>query len=100
MTEYLDKQPQLDKDTRLFKKIINLYDDNIPLPGDMKNIVKTAIAFSNPDNPTEYLTRLYKTVTGRQPDAKVLKKEKFTIRESAALMDTSRATVSRKLKEE
>lgn len=99
LTEYLDKQPRLDKDTRLFKKIIRLYGNNVPLPGDMKNIVKTAIAFSNPDNPTEYLTRLYKTATGRQPDAKTLKKEKFTIRESAALLDTSRATVSRKLKE-
>lgn len=100
LTEYLDKQPNLDRDTRLLKKIINLYGNKVPLPGDMKNVVKTAIAFSNPDNPTEYLTRLYKTVTGKQPDAKILKKEKFTIRESAALLNTSRATVSRKLKEE
>ncbi len=100
LTEYLDKQSNLDKDIRLFKKIVNLYGDRFPLPGDMKNIIKTAIAFSDPNNPTEYLTRLYKTVTDNKPEAKTLKKEKFTIRESATLLGTSRATVSRNLKEE
>ena len=31
----------------------------LPYPGDLKNLIKTAVAFSNPDDELDYFRRLY-----------------------------------------
>ena len=40
----------------------------LPYPGDLKNLIKTAVAFSNPDDELDYFRRLYYTVTGEKPE--------------------------------
>ena len=49
MDRYLNKFKLANRDIRLFRKIINLFDP-MPYPGDLKNIIKTSIAFSNPND--------------------------------------------------
>lgn len=40
------KFQRLFKDTRLFRKILNVAEE-IPYPGELKNIIKTSLAFSD-----------------------------------------------------
>jgi len=83
----------------LFRKIISLLDP-VPYPGDLKNMIRTAIAFSNPNDEFDYLKRLYYTVSGEQTsDLKKLQKQGFTVREIQVLTGVSKSQVSRDLKE-
>lgn len=95
----LYKQPdfQIKRDLRLFNKIISLYGEKIPLPGDLKNIITTSVAFSTPNDSYDYLRRLYKEVTGEKPSIEILKKQGFTVREIGTLLNSSKSTVARKL---
>jgi hypothetical protein len=87
------------KDIRLFRKIINLMNP-IPYPGDLKNIIKTSIAFSDPNNEFDYLKRLYFKITGNsKTNLKVLRDHNFTIREIEILTGISKSQVARELKE-
>lgn len=86
------------KDVRLFRKIINLVSP-IPYPGDLKNIIKAAVAFSDPDDGMDYFRRLYYTICSERPDdLKKLQSQKFTIREIEILTKKSKSSVSRELK--
>ena len=49
LNHYLSKFKNIGRNMRLFKKIISLMDE-IPYPGDLKNIIKTSLAFSNPND--------------------------------------------------
>ena len=53
---YLTKENTLERNKRLFKKILN-NSKELPYPGDLKNIIKTAVLFSNVDDKTDYLKR-------------------------------------------
>ena len=87
------------RNIRIFRKIINLMDP-IPYPGDLKNMIRTSIAFSNPGNEFDYLRRLYSEITGnRQIDLKLLQEHGFTVREIEALTGISKSQVARELKE-
>lgn len=56
--QYLHQYQDLARNTRLFKKIIaNM--PTIPYPGELKNLIRTSMAFSSLDSDTEYLSRLY-----------------------------------------
>lgn len=57
---YARKIKLINKDVVLVRKILNLA-HNLPYPAELKNIVKTALAFSD-INKFEYLNRLYKKV--------------------------------------
>lgn len=95
---YLNKMKLGNHDIRLFRKIINLY-DNIPYPGDLKNVIKTSIAFSNPNDGADYFRRLYLNVYGKKPeDLQILKNQGFTVREIEILTGESKSSVSRRLK--
>ncbi|MEG0504206.1 MAG: ATP-binding protein [Raoultibacter sp.] len=86
------------KDTRLLRKILALA-EQIPYPGELSNIIKSAIAFSNPDVEHDYLSRIYKEITGNsKPDVYALKKSGFTLREIETITGTPRSTLSRELK--
>ena len=63
LSEYIDKFPSAARDIKLFKKIINTLNP-IPYPGDMKNLIRTALAFSDSTNEYDYLKRLYDTANG------------------------------------
>lgn len=99
LNKFLTKFKLANKDIRLFRKIIMLLDP-IPYPGELKNIIRTAVAFSDPGDPMDYLRRLYYTVTNENPeDLKKLQEQKFTIREIEILTKIPRSTVARELKE-
>ncbi len=96
----IKKHKGAEKNKRLFKKIIALY-DILPYPGDLKNIIKTAVVFSNVEDRFDYFRRLYLTVRGKMPtDVKELQAEGFTVREIEILTGVSKSAVARELKEE
>ena len=87
------------RNIRLFRKIINLMDP-IPFPGDLKNLLRTSIAFSNPSNEFDYLRRLYSEVIGSQEvGLKSLQESGFTVREIELLTGVSKSQVARELRE-
>lgn len=95
---YLAKFKFAGKNIRLFRKIIGGM-ERIPYPGELKNMIKSAIAFSKPDDEFDYLRRLYK-VTGKSlDDLKELQNNGFTVREIEILTGVSKSRVSRELKE-
>lgn len=99
MNSVYQKYPDLEKNIRLFKKIINLYGNEIPLPGNLKNMIETAVAFSNVKaDPTDYLRNIYQSVTNRRPDPQDLQKNGFTVREIAILTGKSKSTIGRELR--
>lgn len=62
MNNLLNKFKFASKNKRIFKKIMNLM-EVIPYPGELKNLLKAAIAFSKPGNEFDYLRRLYSAIT-------------------------------------
>lgn len=99
LNKFLVKFKLANKDIRLFRKIIGLMEP-IPYPGDLKNLIRTAVAFGDPNDGMDYFRRLYYAVNGKQPqNLKELKSQKFTIREIEILSRIPRSTVARELKE-
>lgn len=99
LERYLETFKLANRDVRLFRKIINLF-DVIPYPGDLKNMIKTAIAFSSPTDGNDYFRRLYYSVCNEKPEnLKKLQSQKFTVREIEILTKKSKSSVSRELKE-
>ena len=86
------------KDTRLFKKILKVSSD-LPYPGELKNIIKTSLAFSDANIEYDYLRRLYNYLIGNleETDIEELHAQGFTVREIEKLKGESKSTVSRKL---
>ena len=101
LNEYIDKFDFVAKDIRLFRKIIYLMKEKI-YPGDLKNIIKTSLAFSNPKNEYDYLIRIYENITNSKIDGNIkrLQSEGFTIREIEKLTGISKSQVSRGLNSE
>ena len=87
------------KDIRLFRKIMKLM-SVLPYPGELKNIIKTSVAFSNPDDEVDYFRRLYYSICGEKPeDLKKLQGQSFTVREIEILSKIPKSSVARELKE-
>jgi SpoVK/Ycf46/Vps4 family AAA+-type ATPase len=87
------------RNMRLFKKILNCM-DVIPYPGELKNLIKTSIAFSDPNDEYGYLKKLYISVSKNKGnmDLKHMQKSGFTVREIEILTGISKSQVSRELK--
>ena len=84
------------RNMRLFKKILESM-DTIPYPGELENLIKTSIAFSDPSDEFDYLKRLYIHVN-QNMDLKYMKSKGFTVREIEILAGVSKSQVSRELK--
>lgn len=99
LNSYLTKFDNAKKDIRLFRKIINIY-ETIPYPGDLKNIIKTSLGFSNPLNEYDYLTRLFCNAKGdiKKYSLQELYSMNFTVREIESLTGISKSQVSREIK--
>lgn len=98
LENYLVKFKLANKDVRLFRKIMNQMAD-IPYPGDLKNMIKSAVAFSDPQDGLAYIRRLYYAVFGEMPqDIVLLKKQGFTVREIGVLTKRSKSSIDRELK--
>ena len=89
------------KDIRLLRKILKV-SETLPYPGELKNIIKTSIAFSDVSSEYDYLKRLYNALIGKldYKDVSDLYLEGFTVREIEKLKGESKSTVSRKLQKE
>lgn len=99
LNDFLRKTTGVGKNIRLFRKILSLMGD-MPFPGDLKNIIRTAIAFSSPAEEFDYLRRLYQAVCPGAIDMGKMKKQGFTVREIEILTGVSKSQVARELKEE
>lgn len=97
LDEFLHTYPYAQADKRLFKKVLRLF-PALPNPGEMKNMIKVAMAFSDPENGYDYMRRLYRSATGDDPvDVLKMKDQGFTVREIEKLSSIPKSTVSRKL---
>lgn len=72
---------------------------NLPYPGELKNIIKTSLAFSDVNSEYDYLKRLYNKLIGKldQKDISDLYDEGFTVREIEKLKDESKSNIARKI---
>ena len=94
---YLKKFDHAKKNSKLLKKIINML-PIIPSPGELKNIIKTSIAFSSSEYEYEYLRRLYLALfPSTEIDVKKLKDQGFTVREIEIISGVSKSQVSREI---
>lgn len=99
LNDYLNKFKTAGRNMRLFKKIISRMNP-VLMPGDLKNVIKTSIAFSKGTDEFDYLSRLYKALClDATDDLKLLKSQGFTVREIEILTGTSKSQVARDLKE-
>lgn len=99
LNEFLPKFKSAGRNMRLFKKIIGSM-ESIPYPGDLKNMIKTSLAFSNPNSEFDYLKRLCKSALGeRTSDIIELHAKGFTLRELEILTGISKSQISRDIKE-
>lgn len=100
-SSYIKSFKGVSKDTRLFKKILNIA-NNLPYPGELKNIIKTSLAFSDINYEHDYLRRMYNNLIGNleQTDISKLYSQGFTVREIEKLKGESKSTVARKLNRE
>lgn len=98
---YIKNFKNISKDTRLLKKILNAA-PNLPYPGELKNIIRTSLAFSNSNYEHDHLRRLYNNLIGNIEQASLdeLHKKGFTVREIEKLKGESKSNVSRKLNKE
>ena len=98
LDRYLDKLKLGNRDIRLFRKIMKL-SDKMPYPGDLKNLIKTSVAFSDMKDGMDYFRRIYYAVCGEKPEnLKLLQEQGFTVREIEILTKKSKSSVSRELK--
>ena len=99
LNDYLNKFKFAGRNIRLFKKIISLMNPLL-MPGELKNIIKTSIAFSNPGEEYNYLKRIYQNITNNSElDVKTLNSQGLTVREIEILTGISKSQVARELKE-
>lgn len=95
----LKKVGRYRQNIRLFNKILSKL-DKIPYPGDLKQIIKTAIAFSDDSNEYDYLRKIYFSLNGNPEniDIQELSENGFTTREIEILSRIPKSSVSRKLR--
>jgi len=100
LNELLIKFKSTGRNMRLFRKILGTM-NQIPYPGELKNLIKTSLAFSDPVSEYDYLKRLYAAINkgGSENYLKDLQSKGFTVREIEILTGVSKSQVSRELKE-
>ncbi len=100
-SSFIKSFKNISKDSRLFKKILKLA-PQLPYPGELKNIIKTSLAFSDIGSEYDYLKRLYNNLIGNleQKDLNALYNEGFTIREIEKLKSKSKSAIARELSKE
>ena len=99
LNDMLKKFKFAGRNMRLFKKILHSM-ETIPYPGELKNLIKISLAFSDSNDEFDYLKKLYmNTSSDNKFDLKIMKENGFTVREIEILAGVSKSQVSRELKE-
>ena len=71
----------------------------MPMPGELTNVIKSAVALSDLSDGYDYLRKLYYIVTNEKTNnLEKLKEQGFTVREIEILSKVSKSSVSRILK--
>lgn len=99
LSELLTRFKFASRNVRLFRKIL-ASSPRLPYPGDLKNIIKTSLAFSDPGSEFDYLRRIYEALNNVKQgdlDIKKLQKEGYTVREIEVITGTSKSQVAREL---
>lgn len=97
---FVSQYKQNGRDVNLFRKILSL-NDKLPLPGELKNKIRKAIAFSDPHDEAAYLRRLYLEFSNEKTiDPIRLKAQKFSLREMETLCGVPRSSLSRSMRAE
>ncbi|WP_428054911.1 AAA family ATPase [Candidatus Avelusimicrobium fimicolum] len=98
LNKFLAKFKFAGRNIHLFRKIIKCMNP-IPYPGELKNLIKTALAFSSSEDEFDYLRRLYYSISKKKEiSLKDLQNKGFTVREIEILTGVSKSSVSRELK--
>ena len=98
MNDMISRFTFAEKNTRLFNKILSLKNP-IPYPGDLSNLIRSSIAFSNPSDGTDYFRRLLRQIKPEiADDVKGLKQIGFTFREIEILSAVPKSTAARLIK--
>ena len=96
---YEKKFKFIGKNVKILKKIVfNM--NPVLTPGELKNEIKTCIAFSSSSDEFDYLKRLYVSLCNCEIEFKKLQEQGFTVREIEVLTGVSKSKVARELKEE
>lgn len=96
---YATKFKFVGKNVRLLKKIVGFMNPVLS-PGELKNAIKSSIAFSSSSDEFDYLKRLYINLNNKDLNMKELQNFGFTVREIEILTGISKSKVARELKEE
>jgi Cdc6-like AAA superfamily ATPase len=100
LEDLLTKFKSLGRSKRLFRKIIDTM-KTVPYPGELKNLIRTSLSFSDPNNEYDYLTKLYTSINKHNPEMKlsVLQSQGLTLREMEVLTGRSKSQIARELSE-
>lgn len=87
------------RNSRICRRIFSSV-SKLPYPGDLKNIIRTSIAFSDLDDPDGYIRNLMSSFhPDVAKDINAMQKMGFSLREMNILTGVSKSTLSRQLKE-
>lgn len=92
-TEYHQKFKFTKKNSKFLRKIISLMNP-VLMPGDLRNAIKVAFAFSDSNNPMDYIKQLYERICPTI-SIKELSQNGFTVREIEILTGISKSQISR-----
>lgn len=94
MDQYIKTFPFSKKDSRLLKKILK-ESYSVPYPGELNNLLKTSLAFSDKNKPYDYLRIMYKYLFLKEPSVSELKAKGYSVREIEKLTGISKSSVAR-----
>ena len=95
LDKYLQQARIKYRNARLFKKILSIT-EKLPNPGELNNLLKSAVAFSDPDHEQDYFKRIYLGLLGKpQISLDQLKAQGFSVRESEILSGIPKSSIAR-----
>lgn len=99
LISFIKKAENSKQDIRLFHKILKNA-NNIPYPGELLQIIKTSVAFADPENEFDYLRKIYLALNDNTSEISIqaLQEQGYTTREIEVLTKIPKSSVSRKLK--
>lgn len=98
MVKFYEKKFKfIGRNIKILKKIVE-HMDPVLSPGELKNEIKTCIAFSSPNDEFDYLKRLYVDLCSCEINLKKLQDQGYTVREIEILTGVSKSQVARELK--
>ena len=98
LSQILKKTDNTKQNKKMFSKIIKNC-KNVPYPGELKQIIRTAVAFSDENSEYDYLRKFYLGINqiSNIPNINELASQGYTSREIEILTKVSKSSVNRKI---